>query len=258
MNNDEQNTQWYDGLNLDEESVSTIQNKGWQDANSIIKSYRELEKFSGQDKNDFIKVPKNEDGTFDYSEVYTRLGRPEKEEDYEIGDSDLAVQARKVLLENNISKSQAQALRTFIDEYAEKSSAEAEAARTEEINAKNEKALSELKTKWGADYDKNIELAKTVVKEFSLTNEQLDTLGDIMGSDKVAEMFLRMAKTTDADNKPLSGYNNQGNTKESATARISELQKDPEFMKKISSGDPKAIEEMMKLAASTVDPNELV
>ena len=51
MNNDEQNTQWYDGLNLDEESVSTIQNKGWQDANSIIKSYRELEKFSGQDKN---------------------------------------------------------------------------------------------------------------------------------------------------------------------------------------------------------------
>ena len=258
MNNEEQNTQWYDGLNLDEESVSTIQNKGWQDANSIIKSYRELEKFSGQDKNDFIKVPKNEDGTFDYSEVYARLGQPEKEEDYEIGDSDLATQARKVLLENHISKSQAQALQTFIDEYAEKSNAAAEAARIEEINAKNEKALAELKTKWGADYDKNVELAKTVVSEFGLTNEQLDTLGDVMGADKVAEMFLRMANTTDADNKPLSGYNNQTPTKESAAARIAELQKDPEFMKKVNEGDPKAIDEMMKLAASTVDPNEIV
>jgi hypothetical protein len=258
MNNEEQNTQWYDGLNLDEESVSTIQNKGWQDANSIIKSYRELEKFSGQDKNDFIKVPKNEDGTFDYSEVYARLGQPEKEEDYEIGDSDFATQARKVLLENHISKSQAQALQTFIDEYAEKTSAEAEAARVEEINAKNEKALADLKTKWGANYDKNVELAKTVVSEFGLTNEQLDTLGDVMGADKVAEMFLRMAKTTDADNKPLSGYNNQTPTKESATARIAELQKDPEFMKKVNEGDPKAIDEMMKLAASTVDPNEIV
>ena len=79
-----------------------------------------------------------------------------------------------------------------------------------------------------------------------------------MGTDKVADMFLRMAKTTDADNKPLSGYNNQTPTKESATARIAELQKDPEFMKKVNEGDPKAIEEMMKLAASTVDPNDLV
>lgn len=258
MNNDEQNTQWYDGLNLDEESVSTIQNKGWQDANSIIKSYRELEKFSGQDKNDFIKVGKNEDGTFDYTELYSRIGKPEKEEEYEIGESDFAKEARKVLFENNITKSQAKALQEFIDSYADKTNEAAENARIEELNARNEAAAETLKKEWGANYDKNVELAKTVVAEFGLTNEQLDTLGDVMGADKVANMFLRMAKTTDADNKPLSGYNQQGTTKEAAISRISELQNDPEFMKKVSSGDPQAVAEMMKLAASTVDPNEVL
>lgn len=255
---EEENKQWYEGLNLDEDSVSTVQTKGWQDANSIIKSYRELEKFSGQDKNDFIRVPKNDDGTFDYGEVYTRLGRPEKAEEYELSDSDFSKAAREVLFKNNITKEQAKSLQEFIDSYAQKTAEEAEAAREAELAQKNETAIAELKKQWGASFEKNSEMAKTVVAELGLTNEQLDAIGDIMGADKVANMFLRMAKTTDADNKPLSGYNQGTNTRESATARIAELRSDAEFMKKLANGDAAAVSEMMKLAASTVDPETII
>lgn len=247
MNDD--NKQWYDGLNLDEESLSTVQNKGWTDANSIIKSYRELEKFSGQDKNDFIKIGKNEDGTFDYSEVYTKLGKPEKAEDYELSDSDFWNESREVLFKNGITKDQAKALQEFVDGYTVKS----QEAMEREYNEKFEGGLENLKKEWGSSFDANVELARGVVSELGITDEQLDRIGDIMGVDKIANMFLRMAKTTDAD-KPLTGYKQQSATatKESASSRIAELQNDPEFMKKVSEGDPKAVQEMMDLAKATV------
>ena len=67
-----ENENWYDGMQLDDENVGLIQTKGWGDMNSVMKSYRELEKYTGADKNDFLRIPKAADGSIRLSSIPTR------------------------------------------------------------------------------------------------------------------------------------------------------------------------------------------
>ena len=91
----DETTKWYESLGLADENIGVIQTKGWENADALISSYRELEKHIGADKNDFIKMPKVGDGeTPDYSEVFARLGRPETADGYELSDSEFASAAK--------------------------------------------------------------------------------------------------------------------------------------------------------------------
>lgn len=86
-----------------------------------------------------------------------------------------------------------------------------------------------------------------------ITDDQLDAIGEIIGPDKVAKMFLDMAVRTDAD-KPLTGYESGGKeTPEQAKARIAELQADATFMAKVAANDKDAVAEMVRLANLTVE-----
>lgn len=248
----EENTQWYDGLGIEAENIGVIQNKGWTDANSIIKSYRELEKASGRDKNDFIAIPKAGEGeTPDYSAVYARLGRPETAEGYELTDSDFAKAARDVLFKAGITQSQAKELETWINQYAADTQKAADEARAAEVAQFNKLGLENLKKEWGADFDKNTALAKTVVKAMGLTDDQIDAMGDVVGPDVVSKIFLAAAQRTDSES-PLTGYRSAGGeTAEMAALKISEMNSDPEIVKKLAQGDEKVAAEYIRLAAIT-------
>ena len=244
--------QWYDSLGLDDEAKGVIQNKGWQDASSIIKSYRELEKFSGRDKSDFLEIPKGEDA--DYSSVWNKLGRPEDPSGYELHDEqDIAKSAREAFYNAGLTKKQASQLQDWFEKYAVDFDNANKEKATKELEERNTKAIETLRKDWGADFESNAELCKTAVKKFEITDDQLDAIGNIIGPDKVAKMFLDMAVRTDAD-KPLTGYESGGKeTVEQAKARIAELQADPAFMAKVAANDKDAVAEMIRLANLTVE-----
>lgn len=253
--NDENQTpqgQWYDSLGLDDEAKGVIQNKGWQDAGSIIKSYRELEKFSGRDKSDFLELPKGEDA--DYSAVWNKLGRPENPDGYELNDEqEIAKSAREAFYNAGLTKKQASQLQEWFEKYAIDFDKANQEKRAQELDERNKNAIDALKKEWGADFDSNAELCKTAVRKYGITDEQLDAIGDIIGLEKVTKMFLDAAVRTDAD-KPLTGYESGGKeTPEQAKARIAELQADAEFMKKVANNDKEAVAEMVRLANLTVE-----
>lgn len=243
--------QWYDSLGLDDEAKGVIQNKGWQDASSVIKSYRELEKFSGRDKSDFLEIPKGEDA--DYSSVWSKLGRPESPEGYDLRDEqDIAKSAREAFFDAGLTKKQASQLQDWFEKYAVEFDKASKEKYEKELEDRNIKAIDALKKEWGADFDSNAELCKTAVKRMEITDDQLDAIGNIIGPDKVAKMFLDMATRSDAD-KPLTGYQSGGKeTPDQAKARIAELQADPAFMAKVAANDKDAVAEMVRLANLTV------
>ena len=248
-----ENTNWYDGLNIEEENIGMIQTKGWQDANSIIKSYRELEKFSGRDKNDFIEIPKGEDA--DWSSVYERLGRPNKAEDYELQDTDFAKAAKEILFKEGITNKQAKALESWLDEYVKGQQQAEEEKRSADMDARNKASVEALKKAWGSEFDKNMALSKNVAQDLNITDEELDQVESVLGAERFAKMLLGLSKPSDS-NQPLTGYKTGGQeTKEMAKLRIEELKSDAEFMKRFSAGDEKAVQELLRLAAITAQGN---
>lgn len=250
---DENNTNWYDGLNIEDENIGVIQTKGWQDANSIIKSYRELEKFTGKDKNDYIEIPKGEDA--DYSAVYARLGRPEKAEDYELQDTDFAKAAKEVLFKEGITKKQAKALEKWIDEYNATQVKAIEEKQAADADARSKASVEALKKAWGADFDKNLAISKNTAKDLNITDEELNAVESVLGAERFGKMLLGLSKPTDS-NQPLTGYKSGGQeTKEMAKLRIEELKSDAEFMKKVAAGDEKSVQELLRLAAITAQGN---
>jgi hypothetical protein len=250
---DENNTNWYDGLNIEDENIGVIQTKGWQDANSIIKSYRELEKFAGKDKNDYIEIPKGEDA--DYSAVYARLGRPEKAEDYELQDTDFAKAAKEVLFKEGITKKQAKALEKWIDEYNATQVKAIEEKQAADADARSKASVEALKKAWGADFDKNLAISKNTAKDLNITDEELNAVESVLGAERFGKMLLGLSKPTDS-NQPLTGYKSGGQeTKEMAKLRIEELKSDAEFMKKVAAGDEKSVQELLRLAAITAQGN---
>ena len=253
MNEDTNTPQWYESLGLDEESTATVVAKGWKDTNSIIKSYKELEKFTGRDKNDFIEIPKGEDA--DLSEVYSRLGRPNSADEYELQDTEFAKAAKEILFKEGISKKQAKALESWFDEYAKAQQAADEEKRSADMDARNKASMESLKKLWGADFDKNVALSKNVAADLELSNEQIDVIGEAIGAEKLGKILLGLSKPSDS-NQPLTGYKSGGQeTKEMAALRIDELKSDSEFMKKVAAGDEKSVQELLRLAAITAQGN---
>lgn len=244
---------WYDGMNLDDENIGLIQTKGWGDANSIIKSYRELEKYTGADKNDFVKIPKVSDGeTPDYSEVFSRLGRPESADGYELTDSEFAKAARETLFKAGITNSQAKQLEAWINEYTKQYQDNAAQKAAEELEIRNKASAEELKKIWGADTDKNYAIVQNTRKDLGISDEAFDAMVEKAGPKVVAELLLKASTPSDAD-RSLTGYNNnQTETKEMAALKIAQMQNDPEIIKKLAEGDVKVAEEFKRLAAITV------
>lgn len=245
---------WYDGMNLDDENIGLIQTKGWGDANSILKSYRELEKYTGADKNDFIRIPKAADGeTPDMSEVYSRLGRPENADGYDLTDSDFSKAAREALFKAGITKSQAKQLEEWINGYSKTKADEDAAKAAAELEIRNKASAEELKKAWGADTEKNYAIVQNTRKDLGISDEAFDAMVEKAGPKVVAELLLRAATHSD-DNRTLSGYNNTNvESKEMAALKIAQMQSDPEIIKKLSEGDPKVAEEFNRLAALTVN-----
>lgn len=250
-----QTTNWYDGLDLSEEYKGLIQTKNFKTINDFVKSYQNIEKMTGVDKNEIIRIPKAKEGEEpDYSEVFKALGRPEKFSDYGLPDNDFANKVAEEMFRLGLSTKQAKGIADFVDKYAQENSDATNKANEEQLEAAAKEARESLKKDWGKDYDLNIEVAKQAVADLKdtigLDGDVLDKLGDVIGVDKAAKLFYLLGKEAASDGaKNLSDYVSKtgSETPEIAKYKLSELYADPEIAKKLSAHDPAVTKELNRL-----------
>lgn len=243
----EETTNFYDSWNLSDEDKGFIQSSNYSDAGAIIKALRDTKAYVGADKNTIIKIPKPaEDGTVDYSEVYKTLGRPDDATGYGFEETDFSKAIAPELFKLGITKSQADGLAKFMEEYGATSST----AAAEQAAAEREKSMAALQKKWGADFKVNSEVAAKAVRELSeatgITADELDKLEDFLGVEKAASLFYAIG-SKDGGVKSLTNYNSGVETPEIAAFKLKELMSDPETGKKLAAKDHKVISEIKRL-----------
>jgi hypothetical protein len=255
LNNPQEGTQdggnpagaFYDSWGLSDEDKGFIQSSKYADPAAVIKALRDTKAYVGADKNDLIRLPKaDKDGNRDLSEVYKQLGRPEKAEDYGLGDTDFAKAAADKLFELGLSAKQAKALSDFMVEQDKAIQTNSE----EEWNHKVEEGVEALKKEWGANYEVNKELAQKAVRDIvsatGLTVDELNKIESALGTDKATKLFYSIG-AKEGGIKNLQNYNAGEETPEIAQYKIAELKKDKEFVSKMAQNDPSAIKEMKRL-----------
>lgn len=242
----DQGGNFYDSWGLSQEDVGYIQSSNYADASAVIKALRETKSYVGMDKNDLIKLPKpGEDGKVDYSEVWNRMGRPEAWEGYELPDTDFAKAIGPKLHELGITKSQADGLNAFLEEYNTNAGKAAKDAR----DTKNLSDQEALKKEWGADYEVNSQtvgqLVRDLATKLNFTAEDFDNMQASMGYDKAMKLMFALAGNNGVKN--LTNYNSGQETPEIAAHKLRELMSDPETAKLLSKNDPKTVSEIKRL-----------
>lgn len=169
--------------------------------------------------------PENPDSAKD---IYKALGVPESADKYEfnlgenvtIDDAQMGT-FKEIALKNNLTQTQAEALLKFDMERQE-------TIANQQIDA--------LKSTWGADYDKNINLARNAFSKAGLEPSDIDRAAAAIGHDKVLKL-LSVAGAEKADGtlpgQTLSKPNVQDEFNKWAT---------PENIRKAFNGEPAAKE----------------
>ncbi len=243
------NSDWTVSLNDDLKGY--VQNKGFKDPASALESYRNLEKLMGAPKERLLKLPeKAEDPA--WSEIWGKLGRPEKPEEYNIpmpeggGDKEFAEWAKGTFHKLGISKAQAE---TLVKEWNGFSGNQSKAAQ-DAATAKNVSDDKALKAEWGQAYEQHTNLAKRAVKEFGVDGETIDKLEKALGFAGVMKHFHSVgSKLGEAAYVSGNSGGGFGNVLAPAAARnqIETLRGDPDFVRRYTSGDPAAKAKMDQL-----------
>lgn len=172
--------------------------KQWQDPDSVIESYVNLEKLFGADKaGRTIVIPKDENDQEGLKAFRAKIGVPESADGYELGgEGEFAKTAAGWFHANGIPKAAGQALaKAWSDHFSAQIKAQDEAAQAE-----SQKALEALKGEWGQDFEKRSEFARRGLKAYGekagLDEHDLTGLEQVLGTAKMLRMFHALGETT--------------------------------------------------------------
>lgn len=230
--NSESMASWRDSLPEDLKNHPGLQD--FKDVPGLAKSYLDNQKYIGKDK---IVIP-GEDDENGWNEVYTKLGRPEKSDDYEYSvpdelkdapiDEEAIKDARETFHKLGLTKKQAEG----IFELYNKGVVSKMQGTINQLNETRRISEETLKTKWGHAYEQNLNIAKNAMTELGDPN-LVNTLNETgLGNDvRVIEMFYNIGLKISEDSS--KGANQGGSfisTPEQAKAKIAQKYNDDKFM----------------------------
>jgi hypothetical protein len=238
---------------FDPEKKGYIANKGFRDPGMLLESYINLEKLRGVPEERLLKLPEKLDDMESMKDIYAKLGRPAKADDYEItvpekgGDAEFAKWAKEMFHAQGLSKTQAAKIVEGWNQYSENYQKSLE-GKAQEKAVQEE---SQLKKKWGAAFEQNTNIAKRAAVEFKLTPDEIDAMESSFGFARVMEIFHNIGSKMGEASFHSSAQSGNGFggqlTPDQARAKISHLKSDASFSQRYISGDQGALAEMERL-----------
>lgn len=241
---------WTDSLG--EDARVFVAGKGWKEPSEAIASYRALEQHVGVPADRLVKLPVDPESKEEWDQVYTRLGRPEKPDDYEFPETepvngvDLAQHFRGWAHELGLNKRQATDLFGRYQGLVQQTQEAAEQQYKEHVQTQDR----ELRSEWGLAYEENLQDAKRFGRTFGLSEDWLAELESVPGVDykgllkgaaKIGRA-LREHGTPEGDRET----GQFGLTPEGAKAQIGKLLGDEAFMKVYRDGEGEAHKEAVR------------
>jgi hypothetical protein len=227
--------EWVSGIE-DEGLRGWVESKGLNNGSveNVLKSYQNLEKVFGADKaGRTVVLPGPDADETAMGEFYTKLGRPEKPDGYELpvpdgDDGRMSEWAKGVFHEAGLSDKQATAISEKWNAYVggmQGQASEAEAARGDEAEAA-------LRREWGAAYDQKVAQVDNAAVKLGMNEEQLAGLRSSMGPADAMKFVANLAEQmgeASFDNDGVSENNNMM-TPARAQEELAKLNMDKEFM----------------------------
>ncbi len=240
--------EWLNGA--DELTVGYAQNKGWDSPVKVLDSYRNLEKLFGADKaGRTVVMPK--DGE-DYGAFYDKLGRPTGPDGYKIqaanGDTNFAKVVSEKFYELGLTKAQGEQFSGWFNEMMQNGQQNEAAQRSAALEAEGQ----QLRTEWGAAYDKNVLMAREGARQLGFDAEAIDKLEGALGHRATMELFQKFGSLLPEDGLVTGGTNTgfgSAMTPAQAKAEIQSLMQDRDFVGKYTSGAKDARDKMAQLHA---------
>lgn len=247
-----QATHWADSF--DQDTKGWVSGKAWDKLEpnaalaEAIKLGRSAEQKLGVPADQVLRLPGANAKPEDWNSIWSRLGRPEKPEGYEIKppegqDATFLNTATTWFHKLGMPKAMAQGLVTEWNSYM----AAQQAAEEGRWNQTFDTQLAELQGEWKTDFDKNKDLANRVMRNFGWSADQLKAVEKAIGPKAFLQGFAKFGSAVGEQRFQGEGNKTFSMSSEAAKQRISDLSKDGEFQKKLFSGDADAKAEWTRL-----------
>lgn len=214
-----------------DEHKSFVETKGWKAPGDAITSFQNLEKLFGADKaGRTVVLPKDDKDIEGVKAFHAKIGVPESADKYELpvpeGDKgEFAKTAAEWMFKAGVPKAAAQAVAAnwnqFITEAVKADQAAAVAA--------SEQELSQLKTAWAGDFDKNSEYARRFLTASGWDKAKVDLYEQTFGTAQMLKDFHSFGSKFQEGGFAGSGGGQDpsfGMSKASAQQKLEEIRND--------------------------------
>ena len=229
---------WKSGLKP--ELKGYIDTKGFKDVGQLADSYLNLEKAMGAPRERLLKLPENATDKEAMNEIFSKLGRPSKPEDYKLevpegSPTDFADWAKGQFFELGLTATQASELTKQWNAYQAGKGTEIDT----EMTAKADQDVKDLKREWGAAHDTNLKLSQRAARTLGLDEGTIEGIEKSLGYKKTMTLFNDIGKKIGEDSfvSSNSGGSAMGMTPEAAQSRIQTLKNAAEWTGKMYNGD---------------------
>lgn len=241
-------TDWTSGFKDDVKAYVT-QTKGFKSAEDLAHSYWNLEKLHSAGPDKLLRMPDDLNAP-ESRQFWERVGTPKEAKEYglqvtkENGGEKLAEWAAAEFHKAGVPKGMAQ---KFMNSWNEKS-----AANLAEMKAQREGVIktadANLRTEWGAAYDKNKNLVEQTATALGFTPEESQALGQILGPEKAPKLLLKLASgTSEQDFIAGRKQTDDSMTPDAASSKVRELMTNADFVQRLNSGDQAAMREWQRV-----------
>lgn len=214
------------------DSADFIRTKGWDNLDAVVHSYQNLESILGNERaGRTVVLPRDADDAAAYSEIYDRLGRPERPDGYELdrngaaADEQMLGWYRQVAHEAGLSSRQASAL---FDAWGKMASSRIE-IMDRQARADRDEAVEALRDKWGMRFDVRMASAERAARRFG--GDHLPALEQALGYAPMRELFARVGDALGEDEPPAGdGRSVFGLSPEEARNSYDQRKRDPIFI----------------------------
>ena len=223
---------FYSGFE-NEELRGFVENKGMKTPEQLATSYHNLEKLMGADRaGRTVVLPGLDADETSMSEFYSRLGRPETADAYDLPvpegqDRSTAEWASGVFHQYGLTQAQARGVAGAYNVRLAEAGATAEQTNTQT----EDEAVRELRRDWGAAYDQKVAGIETTAVALGMQHEQLLGLRASMGPAAAMKFVDHLASKLGEDTVVNGESAESTMTPGNASEAIKAMWRDPETNK---------------------------